>query len=90
MIRTYEYYEPLRRIDGTLAILAAELDRIQTKIGKGVRLTVEAHGEQPADDVIRIQRCVAQAQASVADARAYATDAARVAIGADHDEEAEV
>lgn len=87
MIRTYEYYEPLRRIDGTLAILSAELDRIQTKISTGVRLTVEAHGEQPADDVIRIQRCIAQAQASVADARAHATDAARIAIGASEDDE---
>ena len=87
MIQLYKYYEQIRRIDGTLAILANELDRIQTKISTGVHLTVEAHGEQPADDVIRLQHCIAQAQASVADARAHATDAARVAIGASEDDD---
>jgi hypothetical protein len=87
MIRTYEYYEQLRRIDGTLAILAHEVDRIQTEIGKRVCMTVEIYGEQPADDVIRLQACVAQAQCSLADTRAYVIDGARVAIGASEDDE---
>jgi hypothetical protein len=86
MIRTYEYYEPLRRIDGTLAILADEIDRIQTEIGTRVRMTVEVYGEQPADDVIKLRQRVAQAQASMADARAYVSDGARIAIGAASDD----
>lgn len=87
MIRIHDYYERLRRVDGTLAILADEVDRIQTEIGTRVRMTVEVYGEQPADDVIKLQQRVAQAQSSLADARAHATDAARVAIGASVDDE---
>ena len=89
MIRIHDYYERLRRVDGTLAILADEIDRLQTEIGTRVRMTVEVYGETTADDVIRIQHCIAQAQASLADARAHATDAARVAIGASVDDEDE-
>ena len=89
MIRIDEYYERLRRIEGTLAILADEIDRIQTEIGTRVRMTVEVYGEQPADDVIKLRQRVAQAQSSLADARAYVMDGARVAIG-QPGEEAEV
>lgn len=81
MIRINDYYERLRRIDATLTILADEIDRIQTEIGTRVRMTVEVYGEQPADDVIRLRQRIAQAQSSLADARAYVMDGARIAIG---------
>ena len=86
MIRIHDYYEHLRRVDGTLAILANEIDRIQTEIGTRVRMTVEVYGETPADDVIKLQQRIAQVQSSLADARTYATHAARVAIGASVDD----
>ena len=86
MIRIHDYYERLRRVDGTLAILADEIDRIQTEIGTRVRLTVEVYGEQPADDVIKLRQRIAQAQSSMADARAYVSDGARIAIGAAADD----
>ena len=89
MIKINDYYERLRRIDGALAILADEIDRIQTEIGARVRMTVEVYGEQPADDVIKFRQRIAQAQSSLADARAYVSDGARVAIG-QPGEEAEV
>lgn len=86
MIKIHDYYERLRRIDGTLAMLADEIDRIQTEIGTRVRLTVEVYGEQPADDVIKLRQRIAQAQSSLADARAYVMDGARIAIGAAPDD----
>lgn len=87
MIKIHDYYERLRRADGALAILADQIDRIQTEIGTRVRLTVEDYGEQPADDVIKLRQRIAQAQSSMADARAYVSDGARIAIGASVDDE---
>ena len=89
MIKLHPYYPRLRRAENVAALIAEDLDRLLADMGNSIRDTVKTRGAQPADDALRLQHSISQAMGKLADVRACLAYAARIAIGADREDEEE-
>lgn len=88
MKQTHQYYPRIRRAEGTAALVAEDLTRLADTIGDDLgAVPVECMTQYPAREMIDIQWRLRQSIASLADARSYMLDAARIAIGAPREED---